>query len=135
MTARAAAGFAGRMPPAEGLQPHHAETLEHLEKIATMLDSRWRIPGTNWRFGVDALAGVVPVAGSLSTAVVSAYMVKRAHEMGAPSHVLAKMVGNVAFDTVVGSIPVVGAVFDFAYKANRRNVKLLRRHFEDARRG
>lgn len=130
MTARAATGFAGRMPPRDGLKPGHAETLDHLDRLATLLDSQWRIPMTNWRFGVDSLAGIVPAAGGLSTAIVSAYMIKRAHGLGAPSHILAKMVGNVAFDTVVGSIPVVGAIFDFAFKANRRNIRLLRRHFE-----
>lgn len=130
MSARAASGFAGRMPPRSASAGPHGETLEHLEKLATALDSQWRIPMTNWRFGVDALAATVPVVGSLSTAAVSAYMIKRAHEMGAPSHILARMVGNVAFDAVIGSVPVVGVLFDFAYKANRRNVRMLRRHFE-----
>lgn len=128
----AATGFAGRMGPTHSRAAGHEETLQHLERIAHTLDSRWRVPGTNWRFGVDAVAAVVPVLGSLSTAAVSAYMIKRAHELGAPNHVLAKMVGNVAFDAVVGSIPVVGPVFDFAVKANRRNVRLLRRHFEES---
>lgn len=130
MTARAQTGFAGRMPPAGGLDAGHAETLDHLERLATLLDSQWRILGTGWRFGVDALAAIVPVAGSLSTALISAYMIKRAHGLGAPNHVLAQMVGNVAFDAVVGAIPVVGPVFDLAVKANRRNVRLLRRHFD-----
>lgn len=125
MSTRAATGYAGRMPAAK-----HSETLAHLDTIADMLDSRWRIPGTNWRFGVDALASIVPVAGDLSTAVISAYMIKRAHSMGAPGHVLARMVGNVALDTVVGSIPVLGTVFDFAFKANRRNMTLLHKHFD-----
>lgn len=124
-------GFAGRMAAGGSHATRHEETLQHLERIAHTLDSRWRIPGTNWRFGVDAVASIVPVAGSLSTAAVSAYMIKRAHELGAPNHVLAKMVGNVAFDAVVGSIPVVGPLFDLAVKANRRNVRLLRRHFGD----
>jgi hypothetical protein len=125
MTASTATGFAGRMPA-----QRHAETLEHLERLADLLDSRWRIPGTGVRFGVDALASFVPVVGSLSAAGVSAYMVKRAHEMGAPGHVLARMVGNVAFDAVVGAIPVIGPLFDLAVKANRRNVRLLRKHFD-----
>lgn len=125
-SARAAAGFAGRTPRAR-----HADELERLEKLATLLDSQWRIPLTNWRFGVDAAAAVVPVAGSLATALVSAYMVKKAHSLGAPGHVLAKMVGNVALDAAVGSVPVVGPLFDLAMKANRRNVKMLRRHFQN----
>lgn len=124
MSAQTASGFAG--PMVDGRE----ETLQHLERIADMLDSRWRIPGTSWRFGLDAVASVVPVAGSLSTALISAYMIKRAHELGAPKRLMAQMVGNIAFDAVVGSVPVVGPVFDLAVKANRRNVRLLRRHFE-----
>ncbi|MFC3695320.1 DUF4112 domain-containing protein [Chenggangzhangella methanolivorans] len=118
-----ASGFAGRLHVDD-----REATLQHLERIADMLDSRWRIPGTGWRFGLDAVASVVPVAGSLSTALISAYMIKRAHELGASRGTLVQMVGNVAFDAVVGSIPVVGPVFDLAVKANRRNVRLLRRH-------
>lgn len=126
MSARATTGFAGRIQPAAA----HAEKMAHLDRLADLLDSRWRIPGTSWRFGVDALASIVPVAGDLSTAVVSAYMIKRAHEMGAPGHLLARMVGNVALDTIVGSVPVIGTVFDFAFKANRRNMVLLHKHFD-----
>ena len=124
MSVQTAAGFAGRMVD------DREDTLQHLERIADMLDSRWRIPGLGWRFGLDAVASVVPVAGSLSTAVVSAYMIKRAHELGAPKSLIVRMVGNVAFDAVVGSVPVVGPLFDLAVKANRRNVRLLRRHFD-----
>lgn len=124
MSAQTTAGFAGRMVD------DREDTLQHLERIADMLDSRWRIPGTSWRFGLDAVASVVPVAGSLSTALISAYMIKRAHELGAPKRLMAQMVGNIAFDAVVGSVPVVGPVFDLAVKANRRNVRLLRRHFD-----
>jgi hypothetical protein len=124
MSARVATGFAGRMEPSS-----REKTLSDLDRLADLLDSRWRIPGTNWRFGVDAVASVMPVAGSLATALVSAHIIKKAHDLGAPGHVLARMVGNVAFDAVVGSVPVVGTLFDFAFKANRRNMKLLRGHF------
>ncbi|MGA0531832.1 DUF4112 domain-containing protein [Hansschlegelia sp. KR7-227] len=128
MTARAATGFAGRTPRAD-----QAASLEQLDRLADMLDTRWRIPGTGWRFGVDAVAGLVPGVGDVATGLISAYMVKRAYDLGAPKHILVRMVGNVALDTVVGSVPVLGSVFDFAFKANRRNMKLLRRHFGAAR--
>ncbi|GLK77101.1 hypothetical protein GCM10008171_23550 [Methylopila jiangsuensis] len=124
MTAYAASGFAGRMA-----RPDHAAVLDDLERLATLLDSRWRIPGTNWRFGLDAAVGLAPGVGDLAMGLVSAYMIKRASDLGAPGHVLARMVGNVALDTVVGSIPLLGSVFDVAFKANRRNMRLLRRHF------
>lgn len=125
-SARPKPGYAGRMP-----RSGHAHELDRLDKLATLLDSQWRVPLTNWRFGVDAVAAAVPVAGSLSTALVSAYMIKKAHSLGAPGHVLAKMVGNVAFDAVIGSVPALGVVADLMFKANRRNVAMLRRHFED----
>jgi len=124
MSTQTATGFGGRLEVDD-----REATLLKLERMADLLDSRWRIPGTNWRFGVDAVASIVPVAGSLSTAAASAYMIKRANDLGAPSHVLAKMVGNVALDAVVGSIPLIGPVFDLAVKANRRNMRLLRKHF------
>jgi hypothetical protein len=131
MSAQTATGFAGRMEAPRASD--HEETLRHLERIAHNLDSRWRIPGTGWRFGLDSVAAIVPVAGSLSTAAVSGYMIKRAHDLGAPNHILARMVGNVAFDAVVGSIPLIGPVFDLAVKANRRNVRMLRKHFDGRR--
>lgn len=123
MSAETATGFAGRMTP------DRSTTMAELDKLAHLLDTRWRIPGTSWRFGVDAVAGLVPGVGDVATGLVSAYIVKRAHSLGVPSHVLMRMVGNVALDTVVGSVPVLGSIFDFAFKANRRNIKLLRRHF------
>jgi hypothetical protein len=126
--ARASVGFAGRMTP-DGT----SEAMAQLDRLADMLDTKWRMPGTNFRFGVDAVAGLVPGVGDLATGLISAYMVKRAYDLGAPKHVLARMVGNVALDTVVGSVPILGSIFDFAFKANRRNMKLLRAHF-DARR-
>ncbi|PZQ16207.1 MAG: DUF4112 domain-containing protein [Ancylobacter novellus] len=124
MSAASAAGFAGRIEVDD-----REATLRSLERLADLLDSRWRVPGTGLRFGVDPIVNFVPVAGPLSTALVSAYMIKRASDLGAPGHVLARMVGNVALDSVVGSIPVVGWAFDFANKANRRNMRMLRRHF------
>lgn len=128
MTTRPATGFAGRMEPAA-----RSDTLASLDDLAHMLDTRWRIPGTNWRFGVDAVASLVPGVGDVATGLISAYMVKKAHDLGAPSHIIARMVGNVVLDTVVGSVPVVGTIFDFAFKANRRNMKLLREHFARSR--
>ena len=104
--------------------------LADLENLARNLDSRWRIPGTTIRFGLDAVAGLIPGAGDLAAAIISGHIILYGWRAGAPSHVLARMIGNVAIDTIVGSIPVLGSVFDVYYKANNRNVRLLRRHFE-----
>ena len=104
--------------------------LEELDWLADLLDSRWRIPGLHIRFGADAVAALIPGLGSLAGAIVSAYLVMRARELGAPGFVVARMIGNVVLDAVLGSIPLLGAVFDVFYKANNRNIRLLRRHLE-----
>ena len=116
------------VPDAE-VRDHHL-LLKELDDLAWLLDSRWRIPGTDLRFGVDAVAGLIPGLGDAATALPSAYMVWRAREFDLPAHVLARMVANVGLDFVFGAIPVIGSIFDFAFKANRRNVALLRRHLE-----
>ena len=108
----------------------HSDAVVELDRLARLLDSQWRIPGTQIRFGADAVAGLVPVVGDLATAVLSAYIVARAADVGAPKSLMARMVGNVVLDTVVGSIPLIGSVFDVFYKANNRNIRLLQRHLE-----
>ncbi len=116
------------IPPAE-----LDRRLVELDDLARNLDSRWRIPGTEIRFGLDAIAGLIPGVGDVAAALVSAHIVYHAVRIGAPSHVVGRMVGNVAVDTVVGSVPVLGSVFDLFFKANNRNVRLLKRHIESAR--
>jgi hypothetical protein len=109
--------------------PARRDPLAGLEALARTLDSRWRIPGTGIRFGLDAVAGLVPGVGDVAAALVSGHIILHGWRAGAPAHLLARMIGNVALDTVVGSIPLLGSVFDVYYKANLRNVRLLRRHF------
>ena len=89
------------------------------------------MPGTRWRFGLDGLAGLVPGVGDSLTALVGLYMLLEARRAGAPGGLLARMLGNVAVDWAVGSVPVLGDLFDFAFKAHRRNADLLRRHLQD----
>jgi hypothetical protein len=89
--------------------------------------------GTSIRFGVDALFGLVPVLGDVATGIASIYIVMRARELGADNGLVARMVGNVALDTVLGSIPILGSIFDVYFKANQRNLRLLRRHFQRRR--
>jgi hypothetical protein len=104
--------------------------MEELDWLANLLDSRWRIPGLGVRFGADAVAALIPGLGSLAGAAVSAYLVMRARELGAPNHLIARMAGNIALDAILGSVPLAGAVFDVFYKANNRNIRLLRRYLE-----
>ena len=108
--------------------PEAAKAIGELDVLAALLDSRWRIPGTSIRFGMDALVGLVPVLGDAATGLVSAYIVLRARDCGAGNGLVARMLGNVLLDTVVGSVPILGSIFDVYFKANNRNIRLLRRH-------
>ncbi len=103
--------------------------LDRLARLADNLDSRYRIPMTGIRFGWDAILGVVPGIGDMAALGPAGYILLEAHRMGAPGKVKAQMVGNTAVDFVVGSIPVIGTIFDIGLRANRRNVALLHRHF------
>lgn len=106
--------------------------LAELTQLATWLDARYRIPGTQWRFGIDAILGLVPGIGDTLAALPALYLIYRAREMGVPSSLLVRMVANVGVDTLVGSVPIAGSVFDVFFKANKRNIALLRRHLEKA---
>ncbi|MEO4000194.1 DUF4112 domain-containing protein [Mesorhizobium sp. CAU 1732] len=110
--------------------PAKIKALAELDQLARLLDSNWTIPGTSIRFGVDAVAGLVPVVGDSAMALVSAYIILRARSHGASGALIARMAGNVAIDTVIGSIPLLGSIFDVYFKSNKRNVLLLRRHLE-----
>jgi hypothetical protein len=129
-TAHAARAGARRSQPhaaAAGRAGRHAD-IRDLELLAHWLDSRFRIPGTRIRFGLDSLLGLVPGVGDAATTLPAAYMLYRAHRLGVPRSMLARMGWNVAMDLAVGAIPVVGDLFDLGFKANRRNVELLRQH-------
>ena len=115
----------------QGLQgAKAANAIAELDLLAALLDSRWRIPGTSIRFGLDALVGLVPVLGDAATGIVSVYIVSRARSCGAGRTLVARMLGNVLLDTVGGSVPILGSIFDIYFKANNRNIRLLRRHLE-----
>ncbi|WP_265517817.1 DUF4112 domain-containing protein [Nitratireductor luteus] len=104
--------------------------IENLDRLATLLDTRWGIPGTPFSFGIDGVASLLPVVGDGATALISAYIVYRAARLGAPRGLLLHMTANVGLDFAVGSVPVMGTVFDVFFKANKRNVSLLRQHLE-----
>ena len=104
--------------------------LAQLERLADLLDSRWRIPGLGIPIGIDGIASIFPVVGDSATGVVSAYLVYQASRMGVPKNVLMRMAANTGVDWVVGSITVLGTLFDIGFKANSSNVNLLRRNLE-----
>ena len=101
-----------------------------LDALAKLLDVAFILPGTNIRYGIDGIIGLIPVIGDLITTAISLWLVREARALGAPWYLTARMLGNVAVDGVVGIVPFVGDAFDVAFRANRRNVALLRDHFE-----
>lgn len=107
-----------------------AERVARLDALARLFDTALVIPGTNIRFGLDALLGLVPAIGDMVTTLTSLYLVYEARQLGAPKYLLIRMVGNIALDGIVGSVPVVGDVFDALYRSNRRNMALLRTYLD-----
>lgn len=96
-----------------------------LDRLAWLLDDSIRLPGTNRRFGLDPLIGLIPGAGDVVGAVLSLWVVAEAARLGAPRALIWRMLGNVAVEAVVGIIPLVGDLFDFVWKANSRNRDML----------
>jgi hypothetical protein len=106
------------------------DSLRRVQVVATLLDEALRVPGTNFRFGIDPIVGMIPGLGDLLGGAASAYIILEAARAGAPASVLLRMTMNVGMDTLVGAVPLVGDLFDFAWKSNTRNVRLLARHVE-----
>ncbi|WP_181703949.1 DUF4112 domain-containing protein [Chthonobacter albigriseus] len=108
------------------------EEIEAVERrlalIARALDSAFRIPGTGIRFGADTIVGFIPGVGDLVTQGLGLYIVAEAWRLGAGHRTVARMIGNLAIDTVVGVVPLVGDVADLFFRANTKNVALLREH-------
>lgn len=102
-----------------------AQRLRRVQRLAWVLDAAFRLPGTRFRLGIDALVGLIPVGGSLIMGAVSLYIVWEAWQMRLPTSVLARMVANILLETAVDAVPVAGDIFDAAFKANLRNVALM----------
>jgi hypothetical protein len=96
-----------------------------LERFARWSDDVFRIPGTSIRIGLEPLVGLIPGVGDAAGLIVSVYVPIEAWRQGAPGRLIGKMLGIIAVDALAGTVPVVGDVFDVAYRANRRNVDLL----------
>jgi hypothetical protein len=109
------------------------ERLRWVAHVARLMDSQFRLPGTRFRFGLDPLLGLLPIVGDLSSTAVSVALLLTMLRHGASGAVVVRMALNILIDTVVGAIPIIGNIFDFAYKSNERNVALLRRHYAEGR--
>ena len=106
-------------------------SLARLRRYAYWLDSGIRIPGLGWRIGLDSILGLVPGVGDTAGARLGGWVFVEALRMGIPPHTLVRMLLNLALDSTIGAIPVLGDVFDFVWKANVRNIELLERHQRD----
>ncbi len=107
--------------------------LAWVERITHLMDSQFRIPGTDFRFGLDPLIGLVPFLGDAVSLAVSGLLVSSLWRYGASGEVKARLIVNVLLDFTLGAIPVVGSIFDFFFKANERNLKLVKAHFTEGR--
>jgi hypothetical protein len=106
----------------------HEQRLVQVRWLARMLDDRFAVPGTNLRFGWDSILGLFPWLGDTLTSLLSLLIVHHAWQTGASRLTLARMLGNVGLDFAVGAIPFLGDLFDFVWKANRKNARLLEQH-------
>lgn len=107
--------------------------LQSVEWISRLMDSQFQIPGTRFRFGLDPLIGLIPGVGDFTGFLISGYMILICARNGASGFLLARMTLNILIDAITGSIPLIGDVFDFAFKANSRNLKLMRQHYIEGR--
>ncbi|MGV2828696.1 DUF4112 domain-containing protein [Myxosarcina sp. GI1(2024)] len=112
------------MPP---LRPHSTK-IARLRRIAHLLDNAIAIPGIGYRIGLDPLIGLLPGGGDTVTGALGGYIIVEAARMGIPRRVIWQMVGNIIFDSILGTLPVIGDIFDVGWKANARNMALLEKH-------
>ncbi|MFP4281149.1 MAG: DUF4112 domain-containing protein [Opitutales bacterium] len=117
------------------IEVRYPDELRRVERIARLLDSRFRLPGTQMRFGLDGLLGLIPGVGDLITAAPFLYYLHLARRSGAPRSLQLRLFANTLIDFLVGTIPLVGDLFDFAFKSHERNAALLRRHLSQPRPG
>lgn len=119
-------------PPqaAKRVREQTSRRLERLERLATNMDALFRVPGTNIRVGADSIVGLVPGIGDAAALAPSVYIIVQSRRMGAPWPLIGRMTFNVGVDAALGSVPLVGDLFDVGWKGNLRNTRLLRRHLE-----
>ncbi len=106
----------------------HLQRLHHLRRLSDLWDRSLTIPGTNFRLGLESLVGILPVGGDVIGVILSCYILAQAVRFGLPRAVLVRMIFNIAIDGLVGSVPILGDIFDTTWKANTKNVNLLEAH-------
>ncbi|MEX0607118.1 MAG: DUF4112 domain-containing protein [Halofilum sp. (in: g-proteobacteria)] len=106
----------------------HAESLERARRMAHLLDSAFRVPGTSWRIGLDPILGLVPGLGDVATVVPALWILEVARRVGVPRRTRLRMLANLGIDMTVGAVPLLGDLADARYRANLRNIALIDRH-------
>ena len=130
MTLSRASAFAFGFRGAEKSGPRtRRAAIDRIDRLATLFDVAFLIPGTKFRFGVEALLRLVPGVGDAAASMLSLYLIYEAYRLDVPATLLARMLVNVALEAAAGAVPVAGDAFDVMFRANRRNVTLLRQHF------
>ena len=120
---------AGKRPfPGLGTDPRSVR--QRIEALEKLMERMFVIPGLNKPIGLDVILDLVPVAGSTAAAALGAYMAWEARNLGMPKTAVARMAGNVGVDTLIGAVPLVGDLFDFAFRSNTRNLRILKRHLD-----
>jgi len=106
-------------------------SVQRLRRFSRLLDNAIGIPGTKFRIGIDPIIGLIPGAGDIVGTALSAYIVVEAARLGIPKAILGRMVRNIVIESVFGSVPIIGDMFDFAWKANMKNVDLLEEYLKN----
>jgi hypothetical protein len=114
--------------PGFGRDP--ASVRRRIEAMEQILEGLFVIPGTTRRIGIDSLVGLIPVVGDIATAAMGAWIVWEARNLGMSKWQLTRMAANVGFDTLIGAIPFAGDAFDFFFKSNTKNLRIIRKHLD-----
>jgi hypothetical protein len=114
--------------PGMGRDP--ASVRKRIEAMEKLLERSFTIPGTSQRFGLDVVLDIIPVVGSVAAAALGAWIVWEARNLGMSKWQMTRMAGNIGFDTLLGAIPFIGAIPDFFFRSNSRNLKIVRRHLD-----
>ena len=117
----------------EDVQSRTAADIEHLDRLARLLDSSVQVPFTRFRVGADSIVGLIPGVGDVAAGLVSSYILYHGWQLGASKRAMARMIGNVGLDLVVGAVPLLGDLFDATYKANLKNIRILKKDLSKLR--
>lgn len=104
--------------------------LEYAEKLVSLMDDQFKLPFMKFRFGIDPIIGLIPWAGDAVSFLISALIVTAFVRHGVPFSIVLRMIANIVLDLVVGGVPLVGSIWDFFFKANRKNLRLAKEYFE-----